>query len=105
MSALSDKVAEIEAEMKRIGYWSTDTPPSTDHAKLYSGVSFENWLQFVFLPAVRTASVSGDFSLVPPYRVGLCAMRNYDYHDVVPEAKQLMDYCWQLENLLEGRFV
>jgi uncharacterized protein YqcC (DUF446 family) len=100
MNALLDKIAEIEIEMKRIGYWSMDAPSQVDHTKPYSGVSFENWLQFVFLPAVRTATMSDDFSQVPPYRVGLCAMRNYDYHSVIPEAKQLMAYCWELEELL-----
>ena len=38
---------------------------------------------------------------VPRYRVGVAALRNYDYHAVVPEAAGLMQLCFELEQLLD----
>ncbi len=99
--AVRKKLVEIETEMRRIGYWSDQPMPIADHSKLYSNLTFENWLQFVFLQSVRNAVESGDFSLVPRYRVGLCAMRNYDYHSFIPQAQQLHRLCQDLETLLE----
>ena len=96
-----EKVRAIEGEMRRIGYWSNVAPEAIDDTKLYAGVSFEQWLQFAFLPRVSAAAASGDFRQVPPYRVGLAALRQYDYHSSVEEAHPLMRLCHDLEKLLE----
>jgi uncharacterized protein YqcC (DUF446 family) len=96
-----EAVRAIEGDMRRIGYWSEIAPRGTDVTQLYAGVSFEQWLQFVFLPSVVAAAHSGDFGQVPPYRVGLAALRQYDYHSVVEEAHPLMRLCRELENLID----
>ena len=95
-NAILEKVHAIEGEMRRIGYWSNVPPEAIDNSKLYAGVSFEQWLQFVFLPRVSAAANSGDFREVPPYRVGLAALRQYDYHSVVEKAHPLMRLCHEL---------
>jgi uncharacterized protein YqcC (DUF446 family) len=100
MSEVLAKVREIEREMQRIGYWSVGSPREHDHSKMYSGVSFEQWLQFAYLPAVNAAAASGNFESIPPYRVGLAALRQYDYHSTVEEALPLMRLCHDLEGLL-----
>ena len=104
MTTIEAKVQEIEAEMKRIGYWSPMPSAEVDDSKMYAGLSFEQWLQFVFLPSVKAAAVSGAFASVPPYRVGVAALRNYDYHSTVEEALPLMQLCHQLEELLASKF-
>jgi len=104
MTAIEAKVQEIEAEMKRIGYWSSMPPAEVDDSKIYAGLSFEHWLQFVFLPSIKAAMVSGAFALVPQYRVGVAALRNYDYHSTVVDALPLVLLCHQLEELLAPQF-
>jgi uncharacterized protein YqcC (DUF446 family) len=88
------KLNEIEAEMKRIGFWN-ENPPDLQ-AKFSSGEmrtyldapSFELWLQCVFLPNARRAVQTK--SLPQDSQVGVMALRQYDYHSVVPEALPLV---------------
>ena len=103
MGSVLEKVREIETEMRRIGYWSDAPSQPVDSTKLYGGVSFEQWLQFVFLPGVSDADRSGDFGAVPGYRVGLAALRQYDYHSTIEEAFPLMHLYQDLEKLLANR--
>lgn len=100
LSSIQNKVAELEAEMRRIGYWSEAEAPNINESKLFGGVTFEAWLQFVFLPKVAEASSSGDLSEVPAHRIGVAALRQYDYHSLVEEAHPLMHLCFDLEKLL-----
>jgi uncharacterized protein YqcC (DUF446 family) len=103
MTEILQKALEIEAEMQRIGYWTPVSVRATDDGKLYGGLPFEEWLQFHFLPSVKAAATSGDFSSLPRYRIGLAALRNYDYHSTVEIALPLMRLCQQLEELLNRR--
>lgn len=101
MSKVLETVRAIEGEMQRVGYSSDSPPDKFDASKLYAGATFEQWLQFVFLPAVAAAALSGDFGKVPGFRIGLAALRQYDYHSVVEEAHPLMRLCQDLEHLLD----
>ena len=51
------KLSEIEAEMKRIGMWQDKPPPAENLAVTQAfgadKLSFEQWLQFIFIPRVR----------------------------------------------------
>jgi uncharacterized protein YqcC (DUF446 family) len=100
--AIIEKVRAIEGEMRRIGYWSNAAPDKLNECELYAGVSFERWLQFVFLPRVSAAAKVSDFQQIPPYRVGLAALRQYDYHSEIKEAHPLMRLCHDLEKLLDA---
>jgi uncharacterized protein YqcC (DUF446 family) len=94
MVHLEQKLDEIEVEMKKIGFWK-ETPPDLQ-AKFSSGEmkayldapSFELWLQCVFLPHARRALQTG--SLPRDSHVGVMAMRQYDYHSVIPQALRLV---------------
>jgi uncharacterized protein YqcC (DUF446 family) len=101
MNGIAAQVEKIENEMQRIGFWSKAPSRQPDESVMYAGLSFEQWLQFVFLPATKTAVVSGDFSNVPRYKVGVASLRNYDYHSTIEEALPLMHMCFDLEKLLE----
>ena len=101
LTKLMANLDQLEAEMRRIGYWSHGPAPLFDNT-LFSGVSFEKWLQFKYLPKLREAVRTNVFTAVPPYKVGLAALRQYDYHSCVPEAHELMRVCFELENLLES---
>lgn len=103
-SALSQKLDEIETEMRHIGYWQ-DNPPDLQ-AKVASGElrsyldapSFELWLQTIFLPNARNAVETN--SLPADSQVGLMAMRQYDYHSSVPEAHGLMRLLYDFDDLI-----
>ena len=106
-SALSQKLDEIEAEMKRIGYWSASPPDlqaQVARGELRSYLdapSFELWLQALFLPNARLG-VQTD-TLPSDSQVGLMAMRQYDYHSSVPEAHGLMKLLYAFDDLVRTR--
>lgn len=82
------QLERIEAEMRRIGFW-TDTPPQLE--AIESGQvfpTFEQWLQCVFLPKAREDAKKGKSQ--KNYELGLQAMREYDYHSRIEEAHPLM---------------
>ena len=106
-SALSQKLDEIEAEMKRIGYWHASPPDLQAQAargelrSYLDAPSFELWLQALFLPNARH-SVQTD-ALPSDSQVGLMATRQYDYHSVVPEAHGLMKLLYEFDDLVRRR--
>jgi uncharacterized protein YqcC (DUF446 family) len=99
------KLNEIEAEMKKIGFWQ-ENPPDLQ-AKFSSGEmrtyldapSFELWLQCVFLPNTRRAVQTG--SLPRDSQVSVMAMRQYDYHSVIPEALRLVTLLHELDRAVK----
>jgi uncharacterized protein YqcC (DUF446 family) len=64
-SAVLKTLDEIEAEMRRIGYWS-DSPelrPGSCEGRFASYLdapTFRVWLQTLFLPNARAAALEGD---------------------------------------------
>jgi uncharacterized protein YqcC (DUF446 family) len=103
-SELSQKLDQVEAEMKRIGYWQANPPdlqPRIAGGEMQSYLdapSFELWLQTIFLPNARRA-VQTD-TLPSDSQVGLMAMRQYDYHSSVPEAHGLMRLLYEFDDLI-----
>jgi uncharacterized protein YqcC (DUF446 family) len=102
--ALSQKLDQIEAEMKRIGFWH-ESPPDlqekVERGELRSYLdapSFELWLQTIFLPNARN-SVQTD-TLPADSQFGLMAMRQYDYHSSVPKAHGLMNLLYEFDDLV-----
>lgn len=104
--AVLAKLDAIEAEMKRVGYWS-ESPPDLQ-AEIRAGrlrsfidaPSFELWLQCVFIPNARDAAASND--LPEQSDVGLMAMRQYDYHSHIPEAQNLLKLLSEFDGIVEG---
>jgi uncharacterized protein YqcC (DUF446 family) len=98
------KLDEVEAEMKRIGFWQ-EQPPDL-RARYVSGElrsyldapSFELWLQTVFLPNAREAVQAN--RLPKGSQVGVMAMRQYDYHSSVPEAHALVRLLNEFDDLV-----
>src|ERR1041385_8717990 len=103
-SALLHKLDEIEAELKRIGYWHQNPPDlqaDVAQGKLRNYLdapSFELWLQTIFLPNARDAVQTN--TLPSESHVGVMALRQYDYHSVVPEAHGLMKLLREFDDLI-----
>ena len=99
-AAIAAQFDAIEAEMKRIGYWS-DNPPPVGQVSSYLDLPYELWLQTVFLPhareAVRTRTYPDGKS-----NVGLAALRQWDYHSSVPEAHPLMRLLFAFDDLVNA---
>ena len=94
------KLDEIEAEMKRIGFWS-DNPPDFTVNHYLEAPSFELWLQCILIPHAREAAGKGQY----PERsqVGLMAMKEYNYHTFVERAQPLLRLLNQLDKIIKGR--
>ena len=107
LAAARVAVDEIEAEMKRIGFWTENPPPlleMADRGELRSYLDapcFEQWLQCVFLPRARAAIEHDDFP--GSSSVAEMARRQYDYHSYVPEAERLLELLREFDALVERR--
>ena len=59
------KLEQIESEMLRIGLWQETPldPEQYDFRAAFAGdtMSFSQWLQFIFLPNVKSAAANGKF--------------------------------------------
>jgi uncharacterized protein YqcC (DUF446 family) len=75
------RISAIEAEMKRIGYWSPEQLPAEAYdfqrAFAMDTMAFSQWLQFIFIPRVRSIiEQKGDFP--SESMVGTQAAREFD---------------------------
>ena len=95
---VSEKLDEIEAEMKRIGFWSSN-PPSFTVRNYLEAPSFELWLQCIFIPNARNAAAENSFP--SKSQVGVMAMRQYDYHSYIEEAQPLLKLLSEFDRLIE----
>ncbi|HYE94968.1 MAG TPA: YqcC family protein [Rubricoccaceae bacterium] len=105
--AIGATLDAIEAELKRLGWWDEAAPSLVERydrgaLRTYlDAPSFEAWLQGVFLPRARAALTEGAYPR--PSQVGLMALRQYDYHSLVPEAQPLLALLHRFDALSEGR--
>ncbi len=93
------KLDDIEAEMRRVNFWS-ENPPVFTVTNYLEAPSFELWLQCVFIPNAREAAETGKYP--KQSQVGLMAMRTYNYHSFVEEAQPLLRLLDQFDKLITG---
>jgi len=104
---LLEMLGAIEEELRRIGYWKPDEIdpyedlPEGEVPTFLNASSFEDWLQFVFLPNARSAIAKDQ--IPNSSSVGIMAMRQYDYHSHVPEAQQLVHLLHSFDRAIEKR--
>jgi len=105
LAELGHQIDLIESELKRLGFWSNDPPKlrskyATGEMKTYlDAPTFELWLQQVFIPNARDAVATGE--LPKHSNVGVAAMRQYDYHSNVPEARNLLAMLSDFDEMVE----
>jgi len=92
------KLDEIEAEMKRIKFWS-DNPPSFTVNNYLDAPTFELWLQCIFIPNARCAA--GKSKYPERSQVGLMAMKEYNYHSFIEQAQPLLSLLSQFDKIIE----
>jgi len=102
------KLDQIESEMRRVGFWDDALAEEQIRAQAVSyaeargmspvgSMSFEHWLQAVFIPNARNAAHSD--TLPTSSQVSVMAMREYDYHSHVPEAEPLLTLLSEFDEL------
>ena len=91
-------IEEIELEMKKIGFWNESPPKIKKNQEFLHGLSFELWLQCVFIPNAKEAAKKGSYPKMS--QVGVMAMRQYDYHSCVEEALNLVSLLHQFDKLV-----
>lgn len=94
------KLNQIEAEMKKIGFWYNPLPDLTDKNFL-SAQTFEMWLQGIFLPNARKAAVENNFP--EKSEVGQMAFRQYDYHETVVIALDLLQLLREFDDIINKK--
>ncbi len=103
---LLKKLDQIEDELRKIGYWKNgkvdpyEDLPEGETPHFLNASSFEDWLQFIFLPNARRAASSDQ--LPKSNQVGLMALRQYDYHSHVPEAQTLLRLLNEFDSAVDG---
>jgi len=96
-------INEIEAEIKRLGYWSAEPLPEAAYrfqaAFAMDTMTFVQWLQFVFITRVRDIlAKQGTFPLQS--MVGVQAMREFDGNE---DASRLVSLLAQFDELFDRR--
>lgn len=90
---------QVEAEMKNLGLWKS----AEAGAEMASGafgansVTFEEWLQFTFLPNLRQTAATN--TLPTHSKVAVAAIRNLDG---LQGADMLIDLLSSVDRLVEG---
>src|SRR5258707_9835930 len=88
------KIAEIEAEMKRIGMWQSAplTADQLDFHQAFGGdkLAFEQWLQFIFIARVKQI-IDGRGSFPSSSQVADQAFREWKMWGDRPEVDLLLD--------------
>jgi uncharacterized protein YqcC (DUF446 family) len=109
---VQQKLQEIEAELRRIGFWddSLDEEVVRTQALQYAkthgkspvgAMPFENWLQAVLIPNARDAATRNE--LPSESQVWDMARREYDYHSHVPEAQRLLELLREFDAIFKSR--
>ena len=78
---VTQKIADIEAEMKHIGYWSQEPLPEDAYdfrqAFAMDTMAFPRWIQFILIPRVKAViEQCGQFP--SESMVGMQAVREFD---------------------------
>ncbi len=99
------KLDRIEDELRSLGWWRVEAIDPFAHMapgeprSYRDASSFEDWLQFVFLPTARSMARSGE--LPDTSHVGDMAQDHYDATDEVLAAQPLVGLLVEFDELIE----
>ena len=100
------KLDAIELELRVLGWWRSEPVDpfahlTPDEPRSYlDASSFEEWLQFVFLPGARGFARGG--TLPATSHVGDMARQHYDYQTNVAEAQTLIQLLSAFDEMVEA---
>ena len=99
---LAGCLLEVEAELRRLGWWSTESPCARSLASTepfcVDTLAFEQWLQWVFLPRMRLLlELAGDL----PSRSAIAEMAEVVYAQMPGKTTVLRRHLKRIDRLLE----
>ncbi len=93
----------LEAELRRLDCWEASPPPADALASplpfAHDRLTFTQWLQWLFLPRLRTLLASGARL---PARSGIAPMAEVSLADSGLDAAALVALLRRIDGLLEG---
>jgi uncharacterized protein YqcC (DUF446 family) len=98
-ASVKDKIAAIEAEMRRIGLWQDEPLPKEAYdytlAFAQDSMAFHQWLQFIFIPQVK--KMAENYEELPKVsQVSPAAVRAFESWD---KASRLVKLLKEFDNL------
>jgi len=102
---LLDHLGKVEAELRALGWWRSDTIdpfahlPEDEPRNYTNASSFEEWLQFVFLPNARGAARGG--TLPTESNVGQMAQHQYESHEHIAQAQPLIGLLSEFDDMVD----
>ena len=101
-SQVAKAIAEIEAEMKIIGYWAAEplAPEAYDFQEAFAmdTMAYSQWLQFVFVPRVKQI-IEDQEEFPSDSMVAVPAIREFDGD---PEADHLVELLSEFDALFDS---
>lgn len=96
---VEEKIAAIEAEMRRIGLWQEESLPKEAYdytlAFAQDSMAFHQWLQFIFIPQVK--KMAENYEELPKVsQVSPAAVRAFESWD---KASRLINLLKEFDNL------
>ncbi|CAN5706422.1 hypothetical protein BH11PAT2_BH11PAT2_06110 [soil metagenome] len=102
LELVSKKLDEIEAEMRKIGFWSDEEldidPKDCKETYCADKITFSQWLQYVFVPSMRFAVETNTLPIQSLVTEG--AMGEWNELSVNREAFQLILLITEFDDLI-----
>jgi uncharacterized protein YqcC (DUF446 family) len=103
---LGELADEIEEELKRLGQWMPDPPPTGEvlagGAFGASTAAFETWLQTILVPTLRQVA-AGQTSIPRTSSIGAFAIREFGGVPVGDERRALLDLIHRVDRVANRR--
>jgi len=93
---LTSLISKLEGEMKVIGCWNYENTASPNAAFGGETMSFEGWLECVFIPNVKEAISKKKYPSDASH-IGVAAIRNFDGQ---PKFQKITDLLFDIDSLL-----
>jgi uncharacterized protein YqcC (DUF446 family) len=104
-AAVAAKIAQIEAEMKNVGMWQVEPPPpeklDVQAAFGHDKLSFEQWLQFIFIPRVQEI-IAAKGHWPPASEVSVQAFREWEMWGPPGRYDHLLELLREFDALFTG---
>lgn len=101
---IADQLLLIEAELRQLGWWESEAPSeealSSVEPFCVDTLSFAQWLQWIFLPRMKTLIEHGE---ALPSASGITVMAEVAYRETPVRVRALVDALRRFDVLIAGR--
>ncbi|WP_462379468.1 YqcC family protein [Pseudomonas sp. Marseille-QA0892] len=101
---IADQLLLIELELRQLGWWELEAPSeealSSVEPFCVDTLSFAQWLQWIFLPRMKTLIERGE---ALPAASGIRVMAEVVYRETPVQVRSLVDTLGRFDKLIAGR--